>query len=153
MGMIPINKFELVELIAAGTAGGNSQTKIMFQDLPQLRDKPIDSIEVYFSTEVPKTITQNTVADASQYAKGFLVLYLSDPDAPGSMGEFEKWIPLCAFHRVQNSANDPFVRDLYAFRGLMVQWPKCYINLSDPLNNTENVSFLFGVGYHNRNAK
>lgn len=149
--MLPMNKSELVELIV--TPENATQTKLVFQDLPQLREKLVDSIETYCVDDIPKSTTGNALVSSTQMAGGYFVFYLSDPDNLGSQGEFVKYFPLVSMHRVQNSAGTQFVRQIPKFKSLQVQWPKCYVWVPTPLGNTGNVSFLFNVYYHNKGGQ
>lgn len=147
---IKVNKSELVEVIISGAAGGNKQVNITFPDIPQLRGKLIDSIEVLITDDVSKSPTGLDLITSAQMKSGFLTLFISDPQKPGDMGEFVKNFPLSALHRVQSSANSIFVRALPLFPGLQVQFAKCQVLFGAPINNTDNVSILFNVYYRDK---
>ena len=135
--MIRTKKFELVELIIPANSTGN---RFNFPDLPKLRYTALQGIETYTSSDFPSTASANTMVTVGDLQKSFLVLYID--------GREDLYrIPLVSLHRIQNSANNPFVRALFATTGQKVTWEKSYITTSAAFTVTAQFSFLFGVYY------
>ena len=143
--MPKVYKSQLVELINPGISGGNTATRIQFNDLPYLRGKRITGIEIINSNDMSASPTNNTPISAAQMEKSYLTLYLNDATNPQNVGEWIQNVPFTLMHRVQNVSNDPFVRQMYELVGQVIYWEKCYITLSTAFGNTTNVSFLLQV--------
>lgn len=143
--MLKISKSQLVEIVLTGEAAGNQQTKIQFNDQPYLRRKKIVGLEILSATDTPKSPTNNDVTTSAVLQKSYLTLYLNDPASPNDVGEWIQQVPLPLLHRLQNSANEPFVRELFALNQQIIYWEKCYITLPTPVANTANVSYLLQV--------
>jgi hypothetical protein len=135
-------KYELVELLVTGVAGGQTQTQWNFPDLPKLRYTSLLAMETFGSDTM--SASPNNVATAANtiLEKSYLVLYANERQ------DLYR-IPLVSLVRTQatTSANTPFVRQLFEFNGSKVTWDKSYIQISSAPANTTNFSFIFGVYY------
>jgi hypothetical protein len=140
--MPSVIKSQLVELV---NPANSTATKLQFFDLPYLRFKQITGIEVLNVNDASKSPTNKDVVTNAQMIKSYLTLYLNDPSNPSNVGEWIQQVPLSVLHRIQNSSNDPFVRQGYNLVGQTIYWEKCFINFASSLGNTSDVSFLFNV--------
>ena len=148
--MTKVFKSQLVEIVNAGVAGGNTATRIQFQDQPYLRNKAIFGIEIVTGSDMSgNTSPTGRVIYDLQTASAYLTLYLNDVKNPNNVGEWIQNVPLPLLHRVQNQTPDPFVRKAYELAGQVIYWEKCFITLPLPLNNTVDNSFLFNVYFQN----
>lgn len=144
--MPKVKKSQLIELVLAGVAAtGNQQTKIQFPDQPYLRNKRILGIEFLNVNDMTLSPSNNTPCSTAQSKAAYLTLYLNDPGAPENKGEWIQDVPLSVLHRIQNSANDPFARQMFDLVGQLVYWEKCFVSLPVAFANVANVSFLFQV--------
>lgn len=134
-------KYEFVEVVVPGTAGGQTLTRYNFPDLPKLRNTKLQAITCYPNSVVNFTPNNNQVAGNSDLAKSFLVLYSNERQ------DLYR-IPLSILNNVRveggQEANTMF---LYEFNDQSVTWDKCYIELASSPNNTENFSYAFGLYY------
>jgi len=140
--MPSVIKSQLIELV---NPGGSTATKLQFQDQPYLRQKAITGIEILTVNDMATSPTNNSVITTAIMQKSYLTLYLNDPGNPQNVGEWIQNVPLTLLHRVQNSANDPFVRKAYDLVGQVIYWEKCYFSFSSSLGNVTDVSFLLNV--------
>ena len=140
-----IRKYQLIEVVSNGIAGGNLAVKIQFPDQPYLRNKLIWGIDVYNSLDMTTTPSGNTPTTQAQSLLSFLTIYCSDADKPSDLGEWINLVPFSRLHLIQNGTPSPFSRIPFSMVGQKVQWEKCYITLATPLANVANVSFMFGV--------
>jgi hypothetical protein len=152
---------QLIEFVVQGTGTANAQQKIQFTDQPYLRNMPMYWLSAYNADDIPVSPQQNAVISAAQMAGCFLTLYTSDPQSPGLIdgkadskwydrkGEFFTQIPLIDLHNIQNADQDAFNRILFQLRGQAIYWEKSYITIGTAggLGNTDNLSFLFSVGF------
>jgi hypothetical protein len=133
-------KYELVELVVPGVAGGQTGTRFSFPDLPKLRYTALQAITIF----TPGTITASPIGNPlfaiSVFKTAYLTIYANERQ------DLYR-IPMLEMNRIQNSAVDPFVRGLFEFNNPKVTWDKSYIELGGAPNNTVNTSFLFGVYY------
>lgn len=143
--MPKVYKSQLIELINPGIAGGNTATRIQFNDQPYLRNKKITGIEILNSSDMSASPSNKTPISAAQMEKSYLTLYLNDIGNPSNVGEWIQNVPFTLLHRVQNSSTDPFVRQMFELEGQVIYWEKCYITLSSSFANTTDVSFLLQV--------
>lgn len=136
------SKYELVELLVQGVAGGNTQTKFNFPDLPKLRYVSTLAIETFGSDTM--SVSPNNVAIAANtiLEKSYLVLYSDERQ------DLYR-IPLISLCRTQatTGANTPFVRQLFEFNAPKIIWDKSYVELGSAPANTTNFSYIFGVFY------
>jgi len=149
--MQKVYKSQLVEIVSAGTAGGNSATKIQFQDQPYLRGKSIFSIELVtgYDMNAYTSPTGRTIYNLNSLGSAYLTLYLNDVNNPNNVGEWIQNVPFPLLHRVQNNNNEAYVRKAYDMAGQTIYWEKCFITLPVAFNNTTDLSFLFNVYFVN----
>jgi hypothetical protein len=140
-----VNKSQLIEVVLPGIAGGNQSTKLQFPDQPYLRFKKIQGIEVLTNNDMSASPTNKTPITTAQTKISYLTLYLNDVNNPKNVGEWIQNVPFAILHRIQNSANDPFVRSMFHLDNQVIYWEKCYITLSAPFVNTNDVSFLLQI--------
>lgn len=133
-------KFEFVEILVPGVAGGQTQTLFNFPDLPKLRYTSLQAISIYTAGTITATPSNYTPVSTAILQKSYIVLYANDRQ------DLYR-IPLLEFNRFQNSANDPFVRQLFEFPGQKVTWDKSFIQIANAPGNTSNVAFAFGIYY------
>lgn len=136
-------KYELVELVVSGVAGGQTQTRWNFPDLPKLRYTALQAISVFTAGTLTSTPLNNPLLPTSVLAKSYLVLYANDRT------DLYR-IPLLELNRMQNlssGVSDPFARGLFEFNNQKVTWEKSYIEIASAPANTANQSFLLGVYY------
>jgi hypothetical protein len=135
-------KYELVELLVPGVAGGQTQTQFSFPDLPKLRYTALMALETFAVDTL--TVSPNNVAlpSAAILQKSYLVLYSNE-----RQDLFR--IPLISLIRTQatTGASAPFVRSLPEFSGQKITWDKSYVTIASAPANTTNISFCFGVYY------
>lgn len=143
--MPKVFKSQLVENILPGVAGGSTTTKLQFQDQPYLREKSIFGLECILIDDMSESPTGNVPLTAAQMKKAYLTLYLNDVNQPNSVGEWIQNVPFTLLHRIQNSASDPFVRQMYELVGQVIYWEKCFVTFPSALGNTANVSILLNV--------
>lgn len=144
--MPKVIKSQLIELVWQGVSpGGNTGTKLQFQDQPYLRNKKITGIEVLNSNDMSVSPAGNSLLSNTQLQKSFLTLYLNDVSVPNSVGEWIQNVPFTLLHRVQNASNDPYVRQSYDLAGQVIYWEKCYVTFGQALGNTTNVSIILNV--------
>ncbi len=138
----------LIEIPVFGVTGGSTQTRVQFQDQQYLHGTFTNSLETYTISDITKSPNGNDLIDAATLKKAYLTLYINDPSLNnGRGGENIQLLPLVDLHRLQNSNNDPFVRQPFLMNGQVISWDKCYITLTSPIANTTNVSFLINVGF------
>lgn len=137
-------KYELVELLVPGVAGGNTGTQFNFPDLPKLRYVNIQAIETFGIDTI--TVSPNNVATATAayLQKSYLVLYSNQRQ--------DLWrIPLVSLVRTQataGGATTPFVRSLFELKDQQITWDKSYVTMASAPANVANFSFIFGVYYN-----
>lgn len=135
-------KYELVELLVPGVAGGQTQTQFSFPDLPKLRYTALMALETFAVDTL--TVSPNNVAlpSAAILQKSYLVLYSNE-----RQDLFR--IPLISLIRTQatSTPSAPFVRSLPEFSGQKITWDKSYVTIASAPANTTNISFVFGVYY------
>lgn len=128
------SKFEksiLVELKITSTTSGNT---LAFNDVPQLRGKYVQAVEVFTATQVAKTPTQlTTVADAGK--NGILVNFDVNSEVV-----FEN-IP---YYTLISSNNGGLIRE---FKNLLININKSNIYIGDGTNIVANTSALFCFYY------
>lgn len=148
--MQKIFKSQLVEIVSAGVSGGNTATKVQFQDQPYLRNKSVFGLELVTNYDMAgfTSPTGRTIYSLVQ-ASAYLTLYLNDVNNPNNVGEWIQNVPFPLLHRVQNNQTESYVRKAYDLAGQTIYWEKCFITLPLPLGNTSDVSFLFNVYFIN----
>jgi hypothetical protein len=133
-------KFELVELVVPGVAGGQTNTRWAFPDLPKLRYVSLQGISFYTPGTITTTPLGNPLFAISVLKTGFLTLYANERQDIYRT-------PVLELNRIQNSATDPFARGLFEFTGQKVTWDKSFVEFGAAPANTSNTSLLFGVFY------
>lgn len=79
--------------------------------------------------------------------------YMLKPDNPSNTGKFRttsqniKWQPLVDFHRVQNTATAPFVRELLEYNNIFITWEKSFITMPTPISPIADLAVVFQVYY------
>lgn len=148
----------LVELRIPGVAGGQQNTVFQFADQPDIRYARVLAIETFTVSDLTKTFPSNlTVIDSPIMITGSLILETNDADdlsgASGSAGRFTstqqniKYMPLASLHRIQNSATNPFTRQLMEFDNMYVTWEKSFVQFSAPPANSTDLGLAFLVYY------
>jgi len=133
-------KYELVELVVTGVAGGQSQTRWNFPDLPKLRYTALQAISFFTAGTLTATPLGNPLLATTILAKSYLVLYANDRT------DLYR-IPVLEMNRMQNSSTDPFARGIFEFNNQKVTWEKSYIEIASAPANVSTGSFLLGVYY------
>lgn len=133
-------KYELVELVVPGVAGGQTGTRFAFPDLPKLRYTALQAITIFTAGTITTSPIGNPIFSTTVMKTAYLTLYANERQ------DLYR-IPMLELNRIQNSAVDPFVRSLFEFNNPKVTWDKSYIELGAAPANTANTSFLFGVYY------
>lgn len=135
-----IKRYEQIELqIPVG-----APTKVMFPDLPNLRNQIDQSIvikdmEVITDTVMPTTPNDATNAPIAELKKAVVVLYNSGEESIYR-------IPVLKLNRINDGTN-PFQQVWESFDDLRnVDWSKSYVLFSSAPANTP-YSILFGVSY------
>jgi hypothetical protein len=137
-------KTQLIELVVPANS---TLVNFTFNQQQQLLMKDIISIETFTVTDFPLSPLGNVLPTYAQLAKGFITFYGSNPQDTNAKGQWLYNKPLISLHRVINGT-DPYVRDLWTLMPRNITWEKCQINLPvGPLGNTEQLSFVFDVGY------
>lgn len=133
-------KYEFVELLVQGTAGGQTLTRFNFPDLPKLRYTALQGLSCYTPGTLTKTPNGNDLPTLAILKNAFLVLYSNERQ------DLYR-IPLLEMNRIQNADTDPFIRSLFEFSNQKVTWDKSYIELGTSPLNTTNFAFALGVFY------
>lgn len=133
-------KFEFVEVVVPGIAGGQTQTLFNFPDLPKLRYTALQAMAVYTPGTISNSPSNYTPVSLAILQKSYLVLYANERQ------DLYR-IPLLEMNRFQSAANEPFVRQLYEFPGQKVTWDKSYIQIANAPANTATLAFCFGIYY------
>jgi len=133
-------KYELVELVVPGVAGGQTGTRFAFPDLPKLRYTALQALTIFTAGTITTSPIGNPIFSTTVMKTAYLTLYANERQ------DLYR-IPMLELNRIQNSAVDPFVRSLFEFNNPKVTWDKSYIELGAAPANTVNTSFLFGVYY------
>lgn len=135
-------KYELVELLVPGVAGGQTQVQWSFPDLPKLRYTSLLAMETWAIDTLEKSPNNVDTPTAAIMEKSYLVLYSNERQ------DLYR-IPLISLMRQQatTGATAPFVRALFEFQGQKVTWDKSFIQIANAPANTTNFSFCFGVYY------
>lgn len=133
-------KSEFVEIQIPGVAGGQTNTRWYFPDLPKLRYVSVQAIETYTNEDLTNTMQGNAVITPTIFRNAYLSLYANERQ--------DLWrIPFAAMHRTQSSATSTFVRSLFELTGQKVTWDKSYVELAASPNNVTNLALVFQVYY------
>lgn len=154
--MKAIFKSQLVELVLAGVAGGNTSTKLQFLDQPYLRGKKIEGIELITKSDMAglTSPTGKQIFDISAASltggAAYLTLYLNDAQNPNNVGEWIQNVPFPRLHNMQRQAistnnGDTFSRSPFTMVGQVIYWEKCYCTFPTAIQNTVDLSILLNV--------
>ena len=136
--MIRIERFEAVEI---SVPSGSTLTRFYFNDLPNLRNAKITSIQVYTAGSISATpLTGSTPVTTADLKKSFLTLYAGDLQLVYN-------VPMISLNNIVNSATDPYTFNLPTINGMTVSWVKSYVSLPTALATT-GVAYSFGVYYN-----
>ena len=136
--MIRIERFEAVEI---SVPSGSTLTRFYFNDLPNLRNAKITSIQVYTAGSISATpLTGSTPVTTADLKKSFLTLYAGDLQLVYN-------VPMISLNNIVNSATDPYTFELPTINGMTVSWVKSYVSLPTALATT-GVAYSFGVCYN-----
>jgi hypothetical protein len=135
------NSFQIkaAELVEVMVPAGNTRQQIYFPDLPNIRAKSIQGIEVYSALEQSTSLSGTPVQASADLHECIITLYFRG-------GEYIV-LPLESIRRVINKTNSTFFGDIPALNGQVIDWTKCYISLTTNVSNFANKSFLFNVYY------
>lgn len=132
-------KIKAAELVEVPVSLGNTRNTIYFPDLPNIRVKQIEGIEVYTALELSTSLSGRTVQAAADIKDATITLYFTGGEYIVS--------PLEALHRVINKTNSTFYGDIPSLAGQVIDWTKCYVTLTSNVANFANKSFMFNVYY------
>lgn len=132
---------------------GTTSQKFNFPDLPYLRPDQarIKAIQVL----TPGTITSGpvsgaTLATVTVLKTASLTLYggIRNPQngvAIKQGNQIIQAVPVLIMNNIQNSATDPFNRNIFLLRGMEVDWTKSFIELTAAPGNVAAASITFVV--------
>jgi hypothetical protein len=132
-------KIKAAELVEVFVPSGNTRQQIYFPDLPNIRSKQIEGIEVYSALEQSTSLSGSPIQASADIHECIVTLYYTG-------GEYTV-LPLESIRRVINKTNSTFFGDIPALNGQVIDWTKCYITLTTNIANFANKSFLFNVYY------
>jgi hypothetical protein len=136
--MIRIERFEAVEI---AVPSGSTLTRFYFNDLPNLRNAKITSIQVYTAGTISATpLTGSTPVTTADLKKSFLTLYAGDLQLVYN-------VPMISLNNIVNSATDPYTFELPTINGMTISWIKSYVSLPTALATT-GTAYSFGVYYN-----
>jgi hypothetical protein len=136
--MIRIERFEAVEI---SVPSGSTLTRFYFNDLPNLRNARITSIQVYTAGTISATpLTGSTPVTTADMKKSFLTLYAGDLQLVYN-------VPMISLNNMVNSAADPYTFELPTINGMTISWIKSYVSLPSALATT-GTAYSFGVYYN-----
>jgi len=135
-----LERFEAVEI---PVPSGSTLTRFYFNDLPNLRNAKITSVQVYTTDTISATpLTGATPVTIADLKKSFLTLYEGDLQLIYN-------IPMLSFNNFAQNATTSaaFVFELPNVDGITISWVKSYISLPSALATT-GTTYSFGVYYH-----
>lgn len=135
-----LERFEAVEI---NVPSGSLLTRYYFNDLPNLRNAKITSVQVYTTDTISATpLTGSTPVTIADMKKSFLTLYEGDLQLIYN-------IPMLSFNNFAQNATTSaaYVFQLPQVDGITISWVKSYISLPTALATT-GVAYSFGVYYH-----
>lgn len=148
-----IIKHELFEVLVPANTTLN---RFPIPDLPNLREVELWSVQCYYKKIVPfSVLSQRATIDKVIFQNSFLTLVNYDGM------EFLKQAPFVIFQTIENNmvevplTTDPLVvnectiqeKDFKSFVGQKVNYPKSYIEVSQPTLNTTDIVYLISIGY------
>lgn len=130
-----IKKAEYVEV---GIPSGNTNQRIYFPDLPNLRESKIFGIEVYDSDTQAITFTGETNQDLAQLKDTIINLYFD--------GGYYVQVPALSLYRFNSTT---FYANIPMLAGQTIVWAKSYVFMTDSANlaNYAGKTYLFNVYY------
>jgi hypothetical protein len=135
-----LERFEAVEI---NVPSGSLLTRYYFNDLPNLRNAKITSVQIYTTDTISATpLTGSTPVTIADLKKSFLTLYEGDLQLIYN-------IPMLSFNNFAQNATTSaaYVFQLPQVDGITISWVKSYISLPTALATT-GVAYSFGVYYH-----
>lgn len=131
------------EYVEVAVPTGNTNQKIYFPDLPNLRTSRIFGIETYDDTLQDKTITGADVQANAELVDSVVNLYFD--------GGYFIQVPTISLLR-QDNAN--YYSQIPMLAGQVIVWAKSYMWLTDTANiaSYASKSFLFSVYYSKNNV-
>jgi hypothetical protein len=135
-----LERFEAVEI---PVSSGSLLTRYYFNDLPNLRNAKITSVQIYTTDTISATpLTGSTPVTIADLKKSFLTLYEGDLQLIYN-------IPMLSFNNFAQNATTSaaYVFQLPQVDGITISWVKSYISLPSALATT-GVAYSFGVYYH-----
>ena len=145
-----IYKEQLIEVPVPGIAvTGQTATRFLFPDLPQLRYVYLRALKCYSFNALPVAPSTNPNISLVNFKQAFLTLYISDPDNLASQGEYIYQIPLIELNDIVDNAAPiaPYTFKVKPFIGQSVVWPKCYITFAVAPGNLVPNSVIFLCNY------
>jgi hypothetical protein len=136
-----MNNFKIknAEYVEVFVPNGNTKQTIYFPDLPNLRNKPIEGIEIFSVLEQGVTNTGYTVQAVAELVNATVTLYFDG-------GEYIV-VPAISLRRISKGTNQSFYGDIPNLAGQNIVWTKSYVQLNASIANFQNKSFLFNVYY------
>ncbi len=107
--------------------------------MPNLRNKPIDGIEVFSALEQGTSNSGYTVQAVADLVNATITLYFDG-------GEFIV-VPAISLRRISKSTNQSFYGDIPNLAGQNIVWTKSYVQMNANVANFANKVFLFNVYY------
>jgi hypothetical protein len=135
-----LERFEAVEI---PVPSGSTLTRFYFNDLPNLRNAKITSVQIYTTDTISATpLTGATPVTIADLKKSFLTLYEGDLQLIYN-------IPMLSFNNFAQNATTSaaYVFQLPQVDGITISWVKSYISLPTALATT-GTTYSFGVYYH-----
>lgn len=145
--------FQAVEIVLP--AGTTSQ-KFNFNDLPYLRPDSanIVALEAYTAGSLTNSPISNTaLATITVMKTAALTLYggIENPETGVAVkqgNQIIQQVPVLRLNSQENSAIDPFNRNIFLLNSMVVDWTKSFIELSAAPGNVAAASFVFGVYFN-----
>jgi hypothetical protein len=136
-----MNNFKIknAEYVEVYIPTGNTRQTFYFPDLPNLRNKPIDGIEVFSALEQGTSNSGYTVQAVADLVNATITLYFDG-------GEFIV-VPAISLRRISKSTNQSFYGDIPNLAGQNIVWTKSYVQMNANVANFANKVFLFNVYY------
>lgn len=141
--MSKIIRHEWVEI---PVSANSSLTRFNFPDLPNLRNVHLLGIKVYTVDQVAVSI--NNQLPVVSHTNVFHKCYITLVNYGGK--EFLKQAPAIQFNNLSanlNTSTNWFNNDVMSFTGQKVNYPKSYIQLTSPVGNAVDQTFVFSVYY------
>ena len=143
--MSDINKIFKHEIVEVVIPANSIATKYQFPDVQNLRDKHLLGMDAYVAAFVPKSIlSQNDVITEDVAKQSYITLELYNGK------NFLNQMPYVSFigMEISENADNVFNRVKRDFVGQKINWPKCYIEVTEGFVPSDVPrSFLFSVWY------